>query len=237
MGKVMGETIHVGRRIKERVAQMPELTAKALASKMNMHEQTLYDVYRRSSVDTDKLLMFSEILKVPLTYFFTPYDDGKENKPSAPKPETTDVRTHPPITSASGAMSMPAGQSESTATLRREMAHLSAEANELKMTNEKSWALPEQRGDAGGELRALREEVRELRALLEQRGDAGEELRALREEVRELRALLEQRGDAGEELRALREENEELKQRRIRELEGLNQERAVLFEALLKRYL
>ena len=223
MVKKVGETIHVGRRIKERVAQMPELTAKALASKMNMHEQTLYDVYRRSSVDTDKLLLFSEILNVPLTYFFSPYDDGKDNKTPAVKSEASPVSgsssVYPP--SSPGSLLTPARSGSSSTSPARAVADFGDSA---RVAPAAPAASPEKRDEAA----ALRQELETLTSAFN----------AFRQTVEtrlsELQSLLSEpskrSGEGTEPLLALQAQ-------RIRELEALNQERALLLEALLKRYL
>ncbi|MCS7084972.1 MAG: hypothetical protein RMM53_09155 [Bacteroidia bacterium] len=199
MGKRVGETIHVGRRIKERVAQMPELTAKALASKMNMHEQTLYDVYRRSSVDTDKLLQFSEILKVPLSYFFMPYDDGKDNKAGS-KPESSSAA----LPSTASSESFPVVKNEPTNTSTRTHA-LEAELSDLRRQV--------------AELFAAFDEFREKTEI---------EIQQLRKQMSEIGAHKD--NDEQKQIHLLWEQ-------RLKELEALNQERAQLVQALLKRCL
>ncbi len=217
MGKKMGETIHVGRRIKERVAQMPELTAKALASKMNMHEQTLYDVYRRSSVDTDKLLMFSEILKVPLTYFFSPYDDGKDNK-------TPPVKTETSAASTSGASSIYASASPRSASSAAPVRTVSEPVSSGAFA-----PVPPLKSE---EAALLRQELEKLTLAFNEFCRTVEtKISDLQRQMDELKTRFGgEENQTDEKLRAVQEQ-------RIRELEALNEERSLLLQALLKRHL
>jgi transcriptional regulator with XRE-family HTH domain len=66
------EVRHIGKLIKERVAGTPHLTIKAFAERLNVHEQTIYDIYRRETVNTDLLQRICDILEVPITYFLAP---------------------------------------------------------------------------------------------------------------------------------------------------------------------
>jgi len=61
--------IHIGEIIHGLVAERG-LKAKAVAEFINISESTLFKIYRKSSVDVDKLIRFSQLLN---TNLFAPY--------------------------------------------------------------------------------------------------------------------------------------------------------------------
>jgi transcriptional regulator with XRE-family HTH domain len=61
---------HIGNRIRNRLAQVPNLTVKAFAERIGVHEQTVYDIYKRTDINTELLKKISEALEVPIAYFF-----------------------------------------------------------------------------------------------------------------------------------------------------------------------
>lgn len=71
---------HIGSLIRAKVSQTPGLSSKILAEKMGVHEQTIYDIYKRPALHTDVLAKISKILEVPVAYFL----EGDET------PETTE---------------------------------------------------------------------------------------------------------------------------------------------------
>jgi transcriptional regulator with XRE-family HTH domain len=79
---------HIGNMIRNRVAEMPGMTSKLLAEKMGVHEQTIYDIYKRASINTDVLLKISKVLEVPVTYFLVAPEQGNAEV-SEPKFEPT----------------------------------------------------------------------------------------------------------------------------------------------------
>jgi plasmid maintenance system antidote protein VapI len=79
---------HIGNMIRNRVAEMPGMTSKLLAEKMGVHEQTIYDIYKRPSINTDILLKISKILEVPATYFLLGLEQ-ENGEASEPKFEPT----------------------------------------------------------------------------------------------------------------------------------------------------
>jgi plasmid maintenance system antidote protein VapI len=79
---------HIGNMIRNRVAEMPDMTSKILAEKMGVHEQTIYDIYKRASINTDILLKISKILGVPVTYFLAGPEQSN-GEVSEPKFEPT----------------------------------------------------------------------------------------------------------------------------------------------------
>lgn len=81
------EEVHIGKLIKHQVSQRPDLTIRAFAERLGVHEQTVYDIYRRSDIHTDQLKRIAEILDLPITYFFFPDD-----LPPA-EPETASARS------------------------------------------------------------------------------------------------------------------------------------------------
>ena len=70
----MADEIHIGKLIKHQVSQRPELTIRGFAERLGVHEQTVYDIYRRADIHTDQLKRIAEILELPITYFFFPDD-------------------------------------------------------------------------------------------------------------------------------------------------------------------
>ncbi|MCS6905072.1 MAG: helix-turn-helix transcriptional regulator [Bacteroidia bacterium] len=70
---------HIGNMIRQRVAEMPGMTSKLLAEKLGVHEQTIYDIYKRPSINTDILLKICRILEVPVTYFLGNLEAPSEN--------------------------------------------------------------------------------------------------------------------------------------------------------------
>jgi len=68
------ETVHIGRLIKHQLSLRPEMTIKIFADKLGVHEQTVYDIYRREDINTEQLKRIAEILDLPITYFFFPDD-------------------------------------------------------------------------------------------------------------------------------------------------------------------
>lgn len=59
--KFCGMTIHIGNIIHEKV-KGSSLPVKLIAQKINRSENTLYDIYKRESIDTALLLKLCEIL-------------------------------------------------------------------------------------------------------------------------------------------------------------------------------
>lgn len=64
--------VHIGKMIRERIGQRSDLTIKVFAEKLGVHEQTVYDIYKRADVSTDLLRRISEILEIPISDFFQP---------------------------------------------------------------------------------------------------------------------------------------------------------------------
>lgn len=62
--------VHIGNIIHEKV-KGSVLSVKEIAKRINKSENTLYDIYKRDSVDTELLLKLSEILSFN---FFARYD-------------------------------------------------------------------------------------------------------------------------------------------------------------------
>ena len=70
---------HIGNKIRARLSQMPHLTVKAFAEKLGVHEQTVYDIYKRTDINTEMLRKISDALEVPMSYFFE-QDDRKDHR-------------------------------------------------------------------------------------------------------------------------------------------------------------
>jgi hypothetical protein len=69
-------TIHIGDIIREKV-KGSSLPVKVIAQKINRSENTLYDIYRRASIDTALLLKLCEILDFN---FFVLYNESEPIK-------------------------------------------------------------------------------------------------------------------------------------------------------------
>ncbi len=80
----MAEEIHIGKLIKHQVNQRPDLTIRSFAERLGVHEQTVYDIYRRADIHTDQLKRIAEILELPITYFFFPDDLPEAERPARP---------------------------------------------------------------------------------------------------------------------------------------------------------
>ncbi|MBR1687421.1 MAG: XRE family transcriptional regulator [Prevotella sp.] len=63
--------MHIGEQIKKELKQQ-ERTVVWLSRKLNCNRQNIYDIFRRSTIDTELLLRISLILHFN---FFTLYDD------------------------------------------------------------------------------------------------------------------------------------------------------------------
>lgn len=62
-------TVHIGETIK-RLIKENGFKVKHVADFLNISESTLYDIYRRTTIDVDKLIRFSQLLNKNLFLYY-----------------------------------------------------------------------------------------------------------------------------------------------------------------------
>lgn len=80
---------HIGKLIRQQVSEKSDLTIRAFADKLGVHEQTVYDIYKRPDINTDLLRRVADALEVPLS-FFLPELAETGGPPPPPRPENGD---------------------------------------------------------------------------------------------------------------------------------------------------
>jgi transcriptional regulator with XRE-family HTH domain len=69
--RARGIAPHIGKVIKHRISELPDLTVRAVAERLGMHEQSLYYIFRQADISTETLRKMCDVLEVPMSYFFT----------------------------------------------------------------------------------------------------------------------------------------------------------------------
>lgn len=86
-------TKRIGELIRAKVNDTPGMSSKLLAEKLGMHEQTIYDIYKREAIHTDILSRIAKILDVPVVYFLE-----NATEPEVPHTLALDPVENPPTT-------------------------------------------------------------------------------------------------------------------------------------------
>lgn len=60
---------HIGRKIKELV-ERKKMSVEELASKLQKSHTAIYDIYKKQDINTELLTQISEVLDVPISYWF-----------------------------------------------------------------------------------------------------------------------------------------------------------------------
>jgi transcriptional regulator with XRE-family HTH domain len=92
--RARGIAPHIGKVIKHRISELPDLTVRAVAERLGMHEQSLYYIFRQADISTETLRKMCEVLEVPMSYFFTTeLPDAHEPVVSEPTSENGSKKT------------------------------------------------------------------------------------------------------------------------------------------------
>lgn len=165
---------HIGKLIRQKVSQQDDLTIRAFAEKLGVHEQTVYDIYKRPDISTDLLRRVADALEVPLAYFLPELagetaaaafvsDRPAERAPRITRPKPDDAAEPAPETRAA-----PASIQSDTASARPEPADDEQDTPRFSSppAPETRKATPTQRGDAERELAWAKEKIELLEARL-----------------------------------------------------------------------